>query len=408
MIQTTDHRQFVPLGSVARFIRGITFKPDELINGDQKGAVACLRTKNVQADLDESDIIYVPEHLVKRDEQYVQPNDMLVSTANSWELVGKTSLVRNLNYRATAGGFISILRADNTKIFPRYLYYWFTSPEIQMHVRYCGRKTTNISNLNYDLCLAIEIPLPYANDPARSLPEQKRIAAILDKSDSIRRKQQEATRLTDTLLSTAFCDRFGDPVSNSRNWPTIPLKKYGAVTTGNTPSRMAPENYGTAIEWIKSDNINSPFHYLTRAIEGLSEIGNKLARTVEAGATLVTCIAGSRDCVGNVAMTNRTVAFNQQINAITPSATTDPCFLYTLILLSKLLVQQSSTESMKGMVSKGKFEQIQVIDVPPEEQKIFGRVFKRIIATLDKQYTATTEADDLFNSLVQRAFRGEL
>ena len=107
-------------------------------------------------------------------------------------------------------------------------------------------------------------------------------------------------------------------------------------------------------------------------------------------------------------MTDRTVAFNQQINAITPSATTDPCFLYMLILLSKPLVQRSSTASMKGTVNKGKFEQIEVINVPPNAQKDFGYAFKRILATLDKQHATATESEDLFNSLVQRAFQGDL
>lgn len=247
----------------------------------------------------------------------------------------------------------------------------------------------------------VKIPLP-------PLSEQKRIADILDKADAIRRKRQDSTNLTNSLLVAAFYDLFGDPVSNSRNWPTVPLKTYGVVTTGNSPSRKAPENYGTNIEWIKSDNINTPFHYLTRATEGLSEVGKKLARTVQAGATLVTCIAGSPDCVGNAAMADRTVAFNQQINAVTPSTTTDPCFLYMLISLSKPLVQRSSTASMKGMVSKGKFEEVQVIDVPPTAQEDFGRVFKRILKTLDHQHAVAAESESLFNSLVQRAFKGEL
>lgn len=291
------------------------------------------------------------------------------------------------------------LGADGVKVLttrddlhPRYAFHYLRTVRLPDNAGY---------SRHFKFLKRIQIPIP-------PLSEQRRIADILDKTDAIRRKRREATGLTDRLLTAAFRDRFGDPVSNSRNWPTVPLKKYGVVTTGNTPSRKVPENYGTAIEWIKSDNINTPFHYLTRAMEGLSEVGKKLARTVLAGATLVTCIAGSRDCVGNAAMTDRKVAFNQQINAVTPSPTTDPCFLYTLILLSKPLVQRSSTESMKGMVSKGKFEQIQVIDVPPKHQKNFGQVFKRILATLDNQHAAATESDGLFNSLVQRAFRGEL
>ena len=109
----------------------------------------------------------------KRDEQYLQESDILVSTANSWELVGKCSWVPRLSYTATAGGFISILRADSSKVCPRYLYYWFSSDPTQHYVRHCGRQTTNISNMSYERCLALKIPLP-------PLAEQKRIADILD------------------------------------------------------------------------------------------------------------------------------------------------------------------------------------------------------------------------------------
>ena len=193
-----------------------------------------------------------------------------------------------------------------------------------------------------------KIPLPYPDDPKQSLEEQKRIAAILDKADAIRRRRHEAAQLTDQLIPSIFYEMFGDPASNPRSLPTCALSKYGAVTTGNTPSRANPEFYGDAIEWIKSDNINTPFHVITRAAYGLSELGKKMARTVGPGATLVTCIAGSKECVGNAAMTDREVAFNQQINAISPGPGVNAHFLYALVLLSKRLIQRSSTQSMKG------------------------------------------------------------
>ena len=247
--------------------------------------------------------------------------------------------------------------------------------------------------------------IPIALPP---LPEQRRIADILDKADGIRLKRQEAVGVVDSLISSEFGARFGDPVANTQSRKTVALSAYGRITTGNTPSRKEEDNYGDAIEWIKSDNINTPRHWLTRSTEGLSEKGLAIARTVPPGSTLVTCIAGSPSCVGNAAMADRTVAFNQQINAITPSERVDPFYLYALVLLSKPLIQRSSTESMKGMVSKGKFEQVEVIEADSREQTAFGNAFQKILALLDRQYDGDQESDNLFNSLVQRAFRGEL
>ncbi len=96
------------------------------------------------------------------------------------------------------------------------------------------------------------------------LEEQKRIAAILDKADAIRRKRQQAIQLAAEFIRSVFLDMFGDPVTNPKKFETVPLKKIGCVKTGNTPSRKKPEFYGDDIEWIKSDNINTPHHFLTQ------------------------------------------------------------------------------------------------------------------------------------------------
>ena len=284
----------------------------------------------------------------------------------------------------------------------RYLESYLRSPVMRDYYRARQRGTTGRRrSMPASDLKKIPIPLP-------PLPEQKRIADILDKADAIRRKRKHVQRKVDQLLAPVFFEQFGDPVLNSQGRETITLSQYGNITTGNTPSRKDPNNYGDAIEWIKSDNINTPSHWLTHASEGLSYQGLSQARTVDVGATLVTCIAGSPECVGNAAITNRKVAFNQQINAITPANGVDPFFLYVLILLSKPLIQSASTQSMKGMVSKSKFEQVKVIFAPHAEQLTFNRIIQKIFNMTNKQRGLTCQVDDLFNSLVQRAFKGEL
>ncbi|MBE4980853.1 restriction endonuclease subunit S, partial [Enterobacter cloacae complex sp. P3B] len=79
----------VKLGEVLTFIRGITFKPEEKIEASDPDAVVCMRTKNIQEELDESDLIAVPKALVKREELFLRHGDILISSANSWNLVGK-------------------------------------------------------------------------------------------------------------------------------------------------------------------------------------------------------------------------------------------------------------------------------------------------------------------------------
>lgn len=245
------------------------------------------------------------------------------------------------------------------------------------------------------------IPLP-------SLPEQRRIAAILDKADAIRRKRQESIRLTEEFLRSVFLDMFGDPAMNPKGWDKVSIKKLGMVMTGNTPARERPEYYGDDIEWIKSDNINTPYHFLTEAKEKLSFEGKKVGRVVPENSILVTCIAGSPECIGNAALTDRPVAFNQQINAVTPFEGVDPFFLYVQLLTAKKLIQEQSTESMKGMVNKGKFENILLLKPPYPLQEKYGELFIKCHEAFCKNIRALTESDNLYDSIIQKAFIGEL
>jgi len=243
----------------------------------------------------------------------------------------------------------------------------------------------------------IRVPLP---PPA----EQRRIADILDKADAIRRKRKEAIALTEELLRSAFLEMFGDPVTNPKGWSLQPLRQLGRITTGNTPSRVVSEYFGDACEWIKSDNINTPSHFLTKATEGLSVAGKAVGRTAQAGSTLMTCIAGSPDCIGNIALADREIAFNQQINAITPLEGVDHRYLYCVLLVGKRLVQTASTNSMKGMVSKGKLEEVLVPSAPPKLQVEFGKTFERVLRLSRRYEVAHSESEQLFQAVLHQSF----
>ena len=240
------------------------------------------------------------------------------------------------------------------------------------------------------------------------LDEQRRIAGILDKADAIRRKRQQALALADDFLRSAFLEMFGDPVTNPRKLPQAPIKDFGRVVTGNTPSRQREDYYGDAIEWIKSDNLNNPSHWVTKAAEGLSSAGMAVARIVPADSTLVTCIAGSPSCIGNAGLTDRAVAVNQQINAVVPNSGTNPVFFYAQVLFGKKLVQLASTNSMKGMVSKGQFQEIMFINPIKAEQDRFGALFESFAKWYKQLADCVATSESLFASLSQRAFRGEL
>jgi len=247
-----------------------------------------------------------------------------------------------------------------------------------------------------------EIPLPSDVDV------QRQIAAILDKADGISKKRAVVVLDAGKYLRSAFFHLFDDPVANSKGFPEKHIAELAKVTTGNTPSREIAAYYGDHIEWIKSDNLNTPFHFLTKATEGLSEAGLRVARSAPAGSTLITCIAGSPSCIGNAALADRPVSFNQQINALTPKPGIEPEFIYATTLFSKARIQAASTNGMKGMVSKGALEQVRFILPPPDQRKKFVAIFHKVMALTEKIESAASEANMLYGSLAQRAFQGQL
>jgi type I restriction enzyme S subunit len=140
----------------------------------------------------------------------------------------------------------------------------------------------------------------------------------------------------------------------------------------------------------------------------LSELGAKYGRIVPARSVLVTCIAGSVSCIGNAAISDRDVAFNQQINAIVPNNDVDEFFLYFLILNSKKYIQNHSTKALKGIVSKSVFESMPFIAPPSCLQKKFGLLVKEILKIEELQKESGQKIEELYNSMMQRAYKGEI
>ncbi|MDR8290525.1 restriction endonuclease subunit S, partial [Acinetobacter baumannii] len=81
------------LGSTVAIIRGITFPASEKHKEPSEGKVACLRTANVQDSIEWDDLLYVSESFVKRSEQFAEKGDIVMSMANSRELVGKVAYI---------------------------------------------------------------------------------------------------------------------------------------------------------------------------------------------------------------------------------------------------------------------------------------------------------------------------
>src|SRR5439155_16582316 len=123
--------------------------------------------------------------------------------------IGRTAVVPQNARPMNCNQAIAILRLKD-RADRRFLSYWFNTTDAGKQIR-AAKVTATISNLSLGQIKELEVPLP-------PLPEQQRIAAILDKADAIRRKRQQALQLADEFLRSVFLDMFGDPVTNPKGW----------------------------------------------------------------------------------------------------------------------------------------------------------------------------------------------
>ncbi|WP_052263603.1 restriction endonuclease subunit S [Comamonas thiooxydans] len=173
--------EWVPLGEVIDVIRGITFPASEKTREPAKGRIACLRTANIQHEIEWDDILYVSKDFMSREEQALKDEDIVMSMANSRELVGKVALVRGIpTGLATFGGFLSVLRPYF--LAPVYVMNVLRTSYARSILIDSASQTTNIANISLAKLRPLAFPLP-------PLAEQSRIVA----------RVEELMRLCDAL-----------------------------------------------------------------------------------------------------------------------------------------------------------------------------------------------------------------
>ena len=133
------------------------------------------------------------------------------------------------------------------------------------------------------------------------LPEQKRIAAILDKADAIRRKRQQAIQLADDFLRAVFLDMFGDPVTNPKGWETFALadvvRKDSIITYGIV---QAGEHLDGGVPYIRTGDFKDGKLVRSGYACTSADIASKFKRSEVAPGDIVYCIrasVGSADVV---------------------------------------------------------------------------------------------------------------
>ncbi|MEA3352482.1 MAG: restriction endonuclease subunit S [Campylobacterota bacterium] len=375
----------VKLGEVITFINGFAFKSKNF----STNGIPIVRIGNLVNDnIDLSNVVYYQEDNSFNNYEIFK-NDILI--AMSGATTGKIAY-NNLSDKLYLNQRIGVIRVKDTTI-SSYIFYFLKTNKDNLLSLASGSAQPNLSA---NLIKNIEIPLP-------SLEKQKQIAKTLDKAQELITLRKNSIKKLDELSKSIFIDMFGDPFKNTNKYKTKSIKEIGKVQTGNTPPRKDLNNYGDFIEWIKSDNIDRNKLYLDTAKEYLSEQGYEKGRIVPTKSLLFTCIAGSMLSIGNLAIVNREVAFNQQINSITPNED-NIYYLYFLFKMMKRYFEENSTKSMKIMINKSTFEELVFPIAPIDLQNNFAKKIEKI---QEQKALYEKELEKLqynFDALLQKSF----
>ncbi len=253
----------------------------------------------------------------------------------------------------------------------------------------------------------IEIPLP-------PLPEQKRIAAILDKADAIRKKRKQAIALTEDLLRSTFLEMFGDPVLNPKGWDEVPLSDLAEIRTGVTKGRRLNGQHTVKVPYMRVANVQDGYLDLGEVAEIEVLPADVQRYRLRDGDILIT-EGGDPDKLGRGAVWRGEIdpcihqnhVFCVRVNAakILPEYL---CLLIGSARGKRYFLRAAKQTTGIATINKSQLSLFPVLVPPMGLQKDFVSVVRKIELLSRRMSDSSDGIDGVFCSLAERAFRGEL
>jgi type I restriction enzyme S subunit len=293
---------------------------------------------------------------------------------------------------------MKILKPVKEKADLKYLFYKMQtiSMDTNLHKRYWISKYSQV-----------KIPLP-------PLPQQQKIANILDAADALRQKDKALLAKYDELTQALFLDMFGDPVSNPKKYLLHLLGDHCAVKGGKrVPKDEKLVSQNTGFPYIKAGNIKSG-KVTSKNLEYLLPITReKLKRyTVEKGDVCITVVGANIGDIGVVPDELHLANLTENANKILINDKSILNNAYLAKYLQMDFVQKNiGAKTMAVGVPKlalFRIEQIELLIPPLTLQNQFADRMQVIEQQKAISKKSLEKSEQLFNSLLQKAFKGEL
>ena len=292
---------------------------------------------------------------------------------------------------------------DKEEIYTKYVYYYLSG---NIRILESGFKGAGLRHISKGYISGLKIPIPYPEDKEKSLKEQKRIAAILDKADELRRKRKEASSLCDEFLKSTFIDMFGDPVTNPKGWDIVKFAKMGTLDRGRSQHRPrnAPKLLGGQYPLIQTGEVASSGGYIRSYSQTYSELGLKQSKIWKSGTLCITIAAN----IANTGVLTFDACFPDSVVGFIPNQFCITEYIqYWLSFLQKLIEAKAPAVAQKN-INLRILRELDIPCPPYNLQQKFAKIVQKTEETKQKMLRSTQEMDNQFNALIQKAFKGEL
>ena len=296
---------------------------------------------------------------------------------------------------------VAVIRPKATRLSSRFLYHVTQSAGFQTQLDRAANKSSQ-AGVYLGKLGDVEIPLP-------PLPEQRRIAAILDQADALRAKRREALAQLDSLTQSIFIEMFGDPSSNPMNWEVVNLESIATKITDG--EHLTPRRTNAGIKLLSARNVRDGF----LAFDDVDYIDDIEYRRIskrcnpELDDILISC-SGS---IGRVALVETT----EPLALVRSAALVKPDrrkigskFLETYLRsahLNRLMVKSAHSSSQANLF-QGPIRSLPVYLPRLELQGSFEKRHQAVRKIRNSHAAAANDLDALFASLQHRAFAGML
>jgi type I restriction enzyme, S subunit len=304
--------------------------------------------------------------------------------------------------------FVPFVIEDPSRLEGRYLYWFLQSKRFIAKARAgVEAATKSRERVEKERLFAIPIPLP---SPA----QQRLIAAVLDKADGIRRKRRESLGLLDEFLPSAFLEMFGDPVRNERGWEVVRLGSIGDVQGGLqvTATRASRPRQ---VPYLRVANVYRDRLDLSE-VKNLGVTDGEVGRTrLQSGDLLIVEGHGNPEEIGRSAVWDASIDpcthQNHLIRVRLDVTRAEPHYCSAFLNSSggrQQLFRFGKTTSGLNTISTGNVKAVEMMLPPVVDQGGYSQLRAHVLASGDRIRAAQRETEALFDSLAQRAFRGEL